>query len=160
MNPIEILYSWQAVLVACAATGLTQLVKVIIDVRRGHADPTPTPTVRDMAKVGKDLREGDEILNRIVLPSLPILFGVLTAVIVPARPDPITSYVTDHHVAGIGAYLIFAAWGAACGQFADYIFVKVKGVMSALAGGARTSSPPARRDDPPEHESDDSASGS
>jgi hypothetical protein len=133
MNPLDILYCWQAVLVACSATGLTQLVKVTLDVLLGHTDVIPTPTLKDMTAVGKDVRKRNMILNKIVFPGLPIVFGVLCAIIVPARPDSITAFVTEKGIVGWGATLIYASWGGACGQFADYIFSKVKGVMEALA---------------------------
>jgi hypothetical protein len=147
MNPIEIIYSWQALLVACAATGLTQLTKVIIDIGRGHRHAVPTPTVRDMAKVGKELRESREelfnrVLNRLILPGLPIVYGTACACIVPARPEVIIEYAATHEIAGAGLYLLFAAWGAACGQFADYLFSKAKGAMEVFArsGGSSSSS--------------------
>lgn len=142
MNPLDILYCWQAVLVACAATGMTQLVKVIIDVARGHYNAAPTPTFKDKAAIGKELRKGDAVLNRIVFPALPILFGVLCAIVVPARPDSITEFITAKAITGTGAMLIYASWGGACGQFADYIFSKVKSVMEALAARPRRSTPP------------------
>lgn len=147
MNPIEILYSWQAVLVAVAATGCTQLVKTVIDIwwgaraiKNGSLPPPPpkeqgpgpyrtaSPPPR---KVGHDLRKRSVIVNRLVLPMTPILVGALFAVLVPARPDVINTYVEAHAV-GWTKYLIFAAWGAACGQFADYLWSKVKSTFDTM----------------------------
>lgn len=147
MNPIEVLYSWQALLVACIATAMTQLTKVIIDVVRGHLHVTPTPTVRDAAKVGKGLRESKEelinrVLNRVVIPGLPVLYGTVCALLVPARPEVIMEYTTTHHVVGVGAQAIFGAWGAACGQFADYLFAKAKGAMEVfMRPGSKSAAP-------------------
>jgi len=141
MNPLDILYCWQAVLVACAATGMTQLIKVSLDVLLGHVDPAPTPTLKDMTAVGKDVRKSNLFLNRVVFPTLPIVFGMACAAIIPARPDTITTFVTTKAIVGWQATLIYASWGAACGQFSDYIFSKVKGVMEAMAP-KRPSRPP------------------
>jgi hypothetical protein len=85
MNPIEILYSWQALLVAITASGLTQLIKTIYDISKGRqvlkkiSTPPPAPTekpvgYRDSAKpaaVGKEVRQSNVWLNRVVLPVIP-----------------------------------------------------------------------------------------
>lgn len=148
MNPIEILYSWQAVLVAVAATGITQLVKTVIDIwwgsraiKKGSIPPPPpakgegpyrtaSPPPKPRA-VGVDLRKRSVIVNRLILPMTPIVVGALFAILVPARPDVINTYVETHEV-GWTKYLIFAAWGAACGQFADYLWSKVKSTFDTM----------------------------
>lgn len=139
MGPVEILYCWQSILCALTAGGATQLVKTIIDIWWGHTAPVPTPTVKDKQQVGKALRQGTLVLNRLVLPLVPVLVGMLYACIVPARPDAITTWVTAHAL-GASAYLIFASWGGACGQFADYTVSKVRDILGAVAH--RGSSPP------------------
>ena len=154
-NPLEILFSWQAILVAIGAAGLTQLVKTIYDVRKGQAVsaslPPPAPvktdgtvpvevatyreapkTIRAAAKVGKKSRS--ILIDRFVLPMAPIVFGACLAMLIPARPDPIMDYVKLHEI-GKSALLIYAAWGAVCGQFADYIFVKVKKKLDEFLPG-------------------------
>jgi hypothetical protein len=149
-NPLEILFSWQAILVAIGAAGLTQLVKTIYDVRKGQVVsaslPPPPPLVegsvaapavplvmiRAAAKVGKKSRS--VLIDRIILPMCPIVFGMGLAMLIPARPDPIVEYVKLHEI-GKSALLIYAAWGAVCGQFADYIFVKVKKKLDEFLPG-------------------------
>lgn len=160
MNPIEILYSWQAVLIAVAATGITQLVKTLVDIWWGsrvlkrastpppaaepkpitppagpYRTPTPPAVKPSAVAVGKEQRKRSVIINRLVLPMTPIVVGALFAVLVPARPEVIMEYVTTHEV-GWTKYLIFAAWGAACGQFADYLWSKVKATFDTMRGGA------------------------
>jgi hypothetical protein len=81
--------------------------------------------------VGHDLRKRSVIVNRLVLPMTPIVVGALFAILVPARPDVINTYVEAHEV-GWAKYLIFAAWGAACGQFADYLWSKVKSTFDTM----------------------------
>jgi len=135
MNPIDILYSWQAVLLASAVVGLTQLVKTLYDVYRGHVAPIETPTLRTAAQVGKDLRKDDVIFDRFVLPMCPIVFGMILAVVIPARPDVIMTYITVHKIGHFSAYAIYIGWGAACGQFADYIFSKVRTTFKTFVPG-------------------------
>lgn len=132
MGPIDILYCWEALLCAATCTGMTQLVKTIIDVATGNAAEAATPTVKDMVKVGKALRQRNIIVNRFVLPMTPIAVGALYALLVPARPAAILEYVAEHNI-GWTAYLVYAAWGASCGQFADYIWTKVKDLVQARA---------------------------
>jgi hypothetical protein len=129
MNPLELLYSWQALLIAIAATGITQLVKTVIDVAWGHKDAEPTPTMKDAKRVGEALRKRNLIINRLVLPMTPIWTGALMAVLIPIRPEAIITYIAEQHIEGAGRLLVFAAWGAACGQFADYGFNKVKAAL-------------------------------
>jgi len=129
MNPLELLYSWQALLIAVAATGITQLVKTVIDIVWGHKDAQPTPTAKDAKRVGEALRKRSVIVNRLVLPMTPIWTGALMAVLIPIRPEVVTEYVTTQHIEGFGRLLVFAAWGAACGQFADYGFNKIKATL-------------------------------
>lgn len=134
MNPLELLYSWQALLIAIAATGITQLVKTVIDIAWGRKDVESLSTVKDAKRAGEALRKRNLIINRLVLPMTPIWTGALMAVLVPIRPEAIITYITEQNIEGAGRLLVFAAWGAACGQFADYGFNKVK---SVLRGSAR-----------------------
>lgn len=129
MNPLELLYSWQALLIAVAATGITQLVKTVIDIAWGHKDAEPTPTTKDAKRVGEARRKRSVIVNRLVLPMTPIWTGALMAVLIPIRPEAITEYVEAQHIEGWARLLVFAAWGAACGQFADYGFNKIKATL-------------------------------
>jgi hypothetical protein len=89
-----------------------------------------------------------------------VLFGVLCAILVPAHPDVIMAYVSEHHIEGNGATAVFATWGAACGQFADYLFAKAKGAMEVFArsggsGGGSSSPPKAPKVEPEEEEKDE-----
>jgi len=125
MNPIEILYCWQAVVVAVVATLTTTLIKSIIDVVWGKTAPEPTPGVKEMAKIGMMKRKGTLVLNRIVIPGIPIVAGALFSSFVPLHPDVIVEYVSTNGIEGIGKTAIFAGWGAGCGQFADYTWTKI-----------------------------------
>jgi len=159
MGPLEMFYSWQAMLVAGIAWMITQFVKTAIDIHTGHGviqkqtsvpppdpeivpgpetkddkavtyrDPAKPATVQVKAAVGRDVRRDTPIMNRIVLPIVPVLVGALIAAIVPVHPEVLTAYV-DSKVQGVwqGAG-IYAMWGAICGQFSSYIFDKIsKGI--------------------------------
>jgi hypothetical protein len=129
MNPIEVLYCWQAILIAGLAAGATQLVKTLYDIRRGQRSVIDTPTVKDAAKVGRMLRKDtDVIFDRIILPACPIFFGASFAALIPARPDVIMAYITTHNV-GASAVFIYMGWGAACGQVADHVVSKTMRIL-------------------------------
>jgi hypothetical protein len=150
MGPLELLYSWQALLISIAATGFTQLLKTVIDIVFGQRDATPTPTMKDAQAVGAKLRREMLILNRLVLPMAPIFFGFIMAMVVPMRPEMLLTYVTTEHIEGVGRYLVFGAWGAACGQFADYGYSKVKSMLGDARGrSASRSTPPPPADGAP-----------
>lgn len=130
MGPIEILYCWQALLIAVAATGITQLVKTILDVTWGARHPQPTPSMADAKKLGELLRRRNLIVNRFVLPMTPIFVGALMAVVIPAQPDVLRAYVREHGLADSwSSYMIYGLWGAACGQFSAYGFDRVKAAL-------------------------------
>lgn len=151
-NPIEILYSWQALLVALAASGLTQLVKTIYDITKGHrelkrvstppAAATPVETKATTYRqstapvkpriVGKETRKGNLWLNRVIFPMVPIVIGSLIGAILPLRPEVLVEYVGAHVSGFVMQHLVYATWGAACGQFADYTFTKAKAIMKAM----------------------------
>lgn len=143
MGPVEILYCWQALLIAVVATGITQLVKTILDVVWGFRDPTPTASMADAKKLGEQIRKRKVIVNRFVLPMTPILVGALFAIVVPAQPEILREYVNTHGLADSWkVYLIYAAWGGACGQFADYGFSKIKAALGISSPKPETPSTP------------------
>jgi hypothetical protein len=131
-NPLELLYSWQAMLVAIAATGITQLVKTILDVLYGRGS-SPANLV-ESAKAGAATRKRTLLINRFVLPMTPIVVGAVMAMVVPVRPDPVLAYVATHGITGVGKFMVYAAWGAACGQFASHLFDKIKGLLPSGTG--------------------------
>lgn len=152
MGPLDSLFCWQALLIALMASGMTQLTKSVIDVVWGLRHETPTPTVADALKLGGALRRNTLIINRLLLPSVPILAGFLFAAFVPMRPDNLTHYVESHEIVSWQAHLIFGSWGAACGQFADYGVSKVKDFLGTRREIRATSVPP-----PPTPASEDHA---
>ena len=109
MGPLEMFLSWQAVTVAAIASPLTQLVKTVIDLT-----------------MTKDRRQGSRWLNRVAFPGLPVVFGALTAAFVPIRPDVLVEYVASSVDPGTMTTVAYAAWGAACGQFASTMFDRLR----------------------------------
>ena len=137
MGPVEILYCWQSVLCAMTAWGLAQLVKTSIDVWYGRGDlgRGTAPTMDTKLVAGKTVRKASVVINRIVLPVVPVVVGAVFAMAVPARPDVLTTHVAAH-VEGWTGYLIYAAWGAACGQFASFAYDKIRDLLQKKVAAA------------------------
>lgn len=130
MDPLSIIYSWQALLVAITASGLTEFVKRAINLLHGLKDDDGDLTFWE--RCANEARRDSLVINQLVLPSCPVVFGALVAVALPMHPEVMTAYVKAHHLATWQALSGYAAWGAACGQFSDYIFTKVKALASAV----------------------------
>ena len=100
-GPLALFYSLESILLALSVAGLTQIVKGTIP--RG-------PKV-----------------DRIVLPMIPILLGAVLAVVVPIRPTVLVAWAGVHK----HGWTVYALWGIAIGQFADYLYQRVKRVLDA-----------------------------
>jgi hypothetical protein len=63
--------------------------------------------------------------------------------VIPLHPETLMEYVSTHVDVNKTwqHYAVYAAWGAAVGQFSDYIFSKVKAVFGDVRK-ARESTPP------------------
>lgn len=143
MNPIDVFYSWQSLLLAVAVSGIVQAVKTGIDTVYGTSPArrsTDAPGTKAL-QVGKALRKSNALITRGLLPLLPILIGALLAVIVPLRPDILTNYAEDKS-GGSRDWTIYALWGAAIGQFADYIYQQIKRNLPGRFGSNGSSLPP------------------
>jgi hypothetical protein len=158
VNPIDVFYSWQSLLLAVAVSGIVQAVKTGIDTVYGTS-PARRSSDAPGAKahhVGKELRKGNALITRGLLPLLPILIGALLATLVPLRPDILTSYAEGK---GGHDWTIYALWGAAIGQFADYIYQQIKRNLPGRFGSNGSSLPPSAPapapapNNPPEEES-------
>lgn len=155
-NPLSLMYSWQAVSVAIAGVGITKLVKTIIDTvlrskARNMAAEDKAKVEKLAAKMGyRDqarpqkakseahyyallMRKNSVWMNRFVLPLTPIIVGVLVAAFVPVHPETLIEYLDENVSDWWGRTSVFALWGGACGQFADYIFSKVKAFFEDFA---------------------------
>lgn len=108
-NPIELLYSWQALLCAVACVGITQAVKASIDVA-----------------IGPERRKASKVLSQLVLPMAPIWVGVLYAIVVPLQPEVLDEYLTAKGPNVWARLAGLAAWGGACGQFSTYLYERVE----------------------------------
>jgi hypothetical protein len=135
MNPIELIYSWQALLVATAAFGVTQLMKTVLDIYWGKSlkkRASIIPAEASSRIVGKAQRKSSMMVNRVVLPVMPVILGAVFAMVVPARPEVLLDFVDARVDVAWHATMIYAAWGAACGQFSTFTFDKVKDVLGGL----------------------------
>lgn len=119
---LNLFYSWQAILVTVACVGVTQLVKTIIDVVIARRRSTNR-------KSAASLRHQSMVLNRIILPLLPILVGFVVGMLVPFRPEVLTTYVEAKITDFWTAQLSYGFWGAACGQFSGFVYDKVRELL-------------------------------
>lgn len=138
MNPLDIIYAWQSALLAVVIVGLTQGAKAGIEVYLLIKNKGTT-------KTGKELRGEVAILDRAILPLVPLVSGAFMGAFVPMRPEVLVQYVTEH---GHGSRLAYAMWGAAIGQFSDYLYQRFKRMLPAQPTG-NSNPPPAPATNPP-----------
>lgn len=123
-DPLELMYSWQALLLALSISGTMQFIKTLLDIQ-----------------MGKPKREAHVWLNRIWLPALTILLGACYANFIPLRPSILTEYIKlqDETWTEWNTAVMYAVWGGSVGQFADYAYTKFKKILEAglEARGAR-----------------------
>jgi hypothetical protein len=118
-GPLEMMYSWQALLCACAVVGLTKLVTAAVDVQ-----------------LGIERRKSNRWLSIVILPSVTVVFGLFYAMLIPLRPETLDSYVSAKVESHAIQLLCYGAWGAACGQFATTLYDRVRDVVSHMTGQA------------------------
>lgn len=153
LNPIDVLYCWQTLMMASVIVGLTQSFKASIEAFLTYKN-------KDAGLSGKELRARVKMLDSVLLPLFPLMSGALIGAFIPLRPEVLTTYVNQHASGSHGAY---ALWGAAVGQFADYIFQHGKRMFrgqteqsSRSPSNPPPSNPPS---DPPPSGSGDSSEG-
>lgn len=142
MNPIDVFYSWQSLLLAVAVSGIVQAVKTGIDTVYGTSSARRSSDAPGTKAhhVGKELRKSNALITRGLLPLLPILIGAVLAVLVPLHPEILTAYAEGK--GGGRDWTIYALWGAAIGQFADYIYQQIKRNLPGRFGSNGSSLPP------------------
>lgn len=145
MGPLEMLYSWQALLCAAACVGVTQLVKAIIDTiyerkwaKMDEAAKKKAEEIHAKAmkpkKGGTLARKQSFVVTRFVLPITPILVGFIYANVVPFRPEVLIEFVSEHVDGGwVWTAMGWGAWGAACGQFSTFLYDRLKKTLESVA---------------------------
>jgi len=114
LGPLEVLYCWQSCLLAVGVASSTHGVKALLDVLVG----------------GKAARKKRIVINRLVLPATPIVLGAVGAVVVPLHPEALIAYASLHGLVGVKLMLVNAGYGAAVGQFADYMWHRISGIQA------------------------------
>ena len=102
----------------------TQLVKTIIDVAMGKVEIEVDGQKKMVSKRKSDPKKY-AWLNRIVLPTIPPVAGILLGAFVPFRPSFLIEFVTEY-VTGFSATVAYATYGALVGQFSGDVYSKVK----------------------------------
>lgn len=115
-NPLEIFYCWQALLLALVVYMLTQLVK------------TTLPFIVNVKSI-----KAKAIIKRVVMPAVPPLLGFICGALIPLHPEVLNAYVHESINGNwIQNALIFGGWGAAVGQFADYVYSKISKLIGDM----------------------------
>lgn len=116
-RPLEILFCWQALLVAITVAGILRFVKATMD-----------------AAKGADWRKDRKWIELFLFPLSAIFLGAGVAVVLPLHPDVLQEYldkVPEGQQWAIPA--VYALWGGACGQFSSYTYDRVVAVLRAGA---------------------------
>lgn len=108
MNPLDMFYSWQSVVMAAVVAGATQVFKTTLT---GAVAPA-------VAR--------HPLVKQVVVPAFPPVLGVILSVLVPVHPEALDAFVRAQG-GGVGVY---ALWGAALGVFSDYLYQRVKSVSA------------------------------
>lgn len=106
MGPLELMYSWQALLCAVACVSVTKAIKTVLDL-----------------SMGPEKRRANKWVSKLALPIAPVVIGLVYAMVVPLRPETLIEYA-EAHLSGAWTHLGYAGWGAACGQFSTMLHQK------------------------------------
>jgi hypothetical protein len=117
MIMLDLIYSWQTLLIAALVVLMTQGLKHCIDVALGLEHPS-SPMAR--ARSGADLRKQRPVLSHFVLPALPLLLGAFLGAASPW---------SEHDLPGSW---LGARWGLLCGVLGDYAYAHVHDALRAF----------------------------
>lgn len=109
MGPLDLFFGIAPLLLAGIIWMLVQLLKAGIDYR-----------------LGREKRREKVWLTRIVLPAIPPVLGFAIAMFLPLRPESLVDFASRAELSDWQARAVYGAWGAAVGQFADYLYSKLK----------------------------------
>jgi hypothetical protein len=103
----DIVFSWQALVLAVLASVAMLAVKRVLDYAWKR-------------------RKENRFMTRIGMPAIHGLVGFLAGVLVPFRPESVVAYVAEHG----GGWLSFGLWGLLVGGICgDVLYTKVKGFL-------------------------------
>lgn len=125
MNPLDVIFSWQALFVALLASLGTEAFKRSLD----YWIADHRETVRGALRQGADLRR-QTLSSQFALPLVPVLLGLSLGLALPWRPEVLVVYYRAHDTL-LGELAIYGAWGAACGALGDYLHERVRGPLRA-----------------------------
>jgi hypothetical protein len=112
MGPLDLFWGIAPLLLAGVVWMLMQLVKTAIDMR-----------------IGREKRKEKLWLTRIVLPALSPVLGFVLAMFIPLRPESLVDFVSRADLSEWQSRAVYGALGAAVGQFADYLYSKLKSLI-------------------------------
>lgn len=132
-NPFDVFMSWQTYALAVAVYCITQFIKVCINLLLAQASgQDPLADVVMMHRLGAELRKEKDVINKLVLPAIPVWLGVFFSVAIPIRPESVITFAHTYGGSWFGEHAIYAFWGGFCGQFADYLYSKVSDAIAVV----------------------------
>lgn len=116
-RPLEILYCWQALMVAATAAGSVRAFTAMLD-----------------AYKGPEWRKKREWIGLVMLPTMAVFIGAFVAVFIPIRPDVLDTYLEKlPEDQWLARSAVHALWGGACGQFSSYVYDRLVDILRAGA---------------------------
>jgi hypothetical protein len=128
MNPLSLIFSWDTVVVAVAASVLTQLAKLGIDYLVGIEQSSARARLRS----GADVRKHRPALSKVALPVLPLFFGFVLGAILPLGPDVLIAFAGQTGKTGVSPAVLFGAWGLVAGLLGDYVYTHIHDAWRAV----------------------------
>lgn len=118
MNLIETIFSPLSLPIAVAAWGLTQLAKLLIELQLAEV----RTDARTAKRSGADARKLRPVITHVVLPFLPLLFGLLLGLFAyEIAPRDELSNRASH-----------ALWGMLVGLMTEFAYSRVHGLKVAV----------------------------
>ena len=125
MNPLDTIFSWQALLVAALASLGTEAGKRLLDYMLADR----WESLRSALRQGADVRRQVPAVQWL-LPLFPVLLGLGLGLLLPIRPEVLVAYYEVDPTLK-NELALYGAWGAACGALGDYLHERVREPLRA-----------------------------
>lgn len=108
LGPLSFLYSWESLLLSVIIYSVTRSVK------------------HGVLIISKTREIENRWVRYVLFPLVPLVVGSIVCVLIPIHPQQIKDYAAG---SGVNKNLFFMAYGAALGQFADYLHHRIRGIL-------------------------------
>lgn len=129
MGPLEMFFSAQSVLCAVIVVMVMKLVTTILTGTMGKESS------------GRPKYRRNKWVTKLFLPLVTVGLGAAYGWLVPFRPEVLAEFFTEHPEVEGWHTLADMSWGAACGQFSQTLYDRVKGMAQVVRRNGRDDSP-------------------